>query len=96
MKFGIASCFNITYVCHKGCFPTLFGATSLGYCQFLCRFFTGFTPVLSAISPRVSTMLFAITSLIGAFIVVQLKDIKDEDYTNWKADMQAQRKAKAA
>mmetsp|Transcript_20889 Transcript_20889/g.25653 ORF Transcript_20889/g.25653 Transcript_20889/m.25653 type:complete len:137 (+) Transcript_20889:1386-1796(+) len=47
MKFGIASAFNITYVAHKSCFPVLFATSSLGYCTFICRFFTGFTPILS-------------------------------------------------
>ena len=47
MKFGVASAFNITYVCHSGCFPTLFSTSSLGYCQFICRFFTAFTPMLA-------------------------------------------------
>ena len=87
MKFGIASCFNITYVCHKGCFPTLFATTSMGYCQFMCRFFTAFTPVLSACSPVIAVQLFSITSLIGSVVVLQLRDINDEDYADWKKDM---------
>jgi len=50
MKFGISGAFNITYVCHKGCFPTLFSTTSLGYCTFICQFFTAFTPVMAGVS----------------------------------------------
>ena len=80
MKFGISGCFNITYVCHKGCFPTLFSTTSLGYCTFICRFFTAFTPVMAALDQTWSTGLFAFSSILGAFIVLGLKDIKDSDY----------------
>ena len=47
MKFGLSGCFNITYVCHPECFPTLFASASQGYCQFICRFFTAFTSVLA-------------------------------------------------
>ena len=70
MKFGVASAFNITYVAHNRCFPVLFATTSLGYCTFLCRFFTGFAPILSQVSQRVSTQLFAVTSVIGAITVL--------------------------
>jgi len=50
MKFGIASAFNITYVAHSQFFPTLFASSSLGYTNFICRFFTGFTPMLAQVS----------------------------------------------
>ena len=80
MKFGISGAFNITYVCHKGCFPTLFSTTSLGYCTFICRFFTAFTPVMAQMDPNLSTGLFAVSSTIGAFIVLGLKNINDSDY----------------
>jgi len=80
MKFGIASAFNITYVCHNKCFPVLFATSSLGYCTFLCRFFTGFAPILSQVSQRVSTQLFAVTSVIGAIIVLYIRDIREEDF----------------
>ena len=80
MKFGISSAFNITYVCHKGCFPTLFATSSLGYCTFICRFFTGFTPMLAQVSQRLSTMLFAVSSTIGALVVLGIRNIKEEDY----------------
>lgn len=80
MKFGISGAFNITYVCHKGCFPTLFSATSLGYCTFICRFFTAFTPVMAGLSQSISTGLFAVGSLFATFIVLGLKDINDSDY----------------
>ena len=80
MKFGISSAFNITYVCHKGCFPTLFATSSLGYCTFICRFFTAFTPMLAQVSQSISTVLFAVSSTMGAFIVLKIRDIREEDY----------------
>jgi len=80
MKFGISSAFNITYVCHKGCFPTLFATSSLGYCTFICRFFTAFTPMLAQVSQTISTILFAVSSSIGAVIVLNIRDINEEDY----------------
>lgn len=80
MKFGISSAFNITYVCHKGCFPTLFATSSLGYCTFICRFFTAFTPMLAQVSQLVSTALFAVTSTIAAIIVLYIRQIKESDY----------------
>jgi len=80
MKFGISSAFNITYVCHKGCFPTLFSTTSLGYCTFISRFFTAFTPMLASMDQYASVMLFAVTSTFGAFIVLQIRQINDDDY----------------
>ena len=80
MKFGIASCFNITYVCHKTCFPTLFATTSLGYCTFICRFFTAFTPILSAMDQYFSVLIFTVTSACGAVIVLQLRTISEDDF----------------
>ena len=80
MKFGISGCFNITYVCHPECFPTLFASASQGYCQFICRFFTAFTSVMALMDQTLSTGLFAITSSIGAIIVHGLQTIKDSDY----------------
>ena len=80
MKFGVASAFNITYVCHSGCFPTLFSTSSLGYCQFICRFFTAFTPMLAQVSQQLSMLLFAVSSALGALIVLGICDINEEDY----------------
>ena len=80
MKFGIASAFNITYVCHKSCFPTLFSSSSLGYCTFICRFFTAFTPMLAAMNQQLSIVLFAASSTVGAFIVLGIRKINDDDY----------------
>ena len=72
MKFGISGCFNITYVCHKGCFPTLFSTTSLGYCTFICRFFTAFTPVMAQMDQAISTGLFAFSSTLGGGMIFGL------------------------
>lgn len=83
MKFGISGAFNITYNCHKGCFPTLFSTTSLGYCTFICRFFTAFTPVMAQMDKTISTGIFALSSTFGALIVLGLKKISDDDYP-WK------------
>ncbi len=80
MKFGAASAFNITYVCHSGCFPTLFSTSSLGYCQFICRFFAAFTPMLAQVSQQLSMLLFTTSSAFGAFIVMGIRDIDEEDY----------------
>ena len=80
MKFGISGCFNITYVCHPECFPTLFASASQGYCQFICRFFTAFTSIMALIDQNLSTGLFAITSSIGSLIVLGLRPIKDSDF----------------
>jgi len=80
MKFGISGAFNITYVCHKGCFPTLFSTTSLGYCTFICQFFTAFTPVMAGVSQSLSMGLFTCSSIVATFIVLYLRDINDKDY----------------
>ena len=80
MKFGIASAFNITYIAHTGCFPTLFSTSALGLCTFLCRVFTAASPVIAAMDQTLSVVIFATTSLLGAFIVLALRDINEEDY----------------
>ena len=80
MKFGISSCFNITYVAHKSSFPTLFSTSSLGFCTFLCRFFTAFTPMMAIMDHNFSVSLFAITTILGSVIVLGVRKINDEDY----------------
>ena len=80
MKFGISSAFCVVYVCHKRCFPTLFATTSLGYCNFVCRFFTAFTPMLAQVSQTMSSQLFALSSTLGAFLVLCLHQIREQDY----------------
>ena len=79
MKFGVSMAFNITYVCHSGCFPTLFASSSFGYCQFICRFFTAFTPMVAQVSQRASMVLFAVSSSLGALILQGLIDIDGDD-----------------
>ena len=88
MKFGIASSFNITYVAHKQYFPVLFATTSLGYTNFICRIFTGFTPILSQVSQTISTQLFAFSSVVGAIIVLFLREIREEDFKYGKAKVE--------
>ena len=83
MKFGIASAFNITYIAHKGCFPTLFSTSALGFCTFLCRVFTALSPILAAVNQSLSIILFALTTMIAAFVVLVLRDIDENDYTDW-------------
>ena len=48
-KFGIASAFNIVYVAHNSVFPTMFAASSLGFCNFLARMFTIASPLLAKV-----------------------------------------------
>ena len=48
-KFGISCAFNIVYIAHGTVFPTMFAATSLGFCNFLARTFTIASPLLAKI-----------------------------------------------
>ena len=48
-KFGISSAFNIIYISHARMFPTLFAATSFGFCNFLARVFTIASPLVSQV-----------------------------------------------
>ena len=94
MKFGIESTFNIVYICHKDCFPTLFQSTSLGYCNFICRVFTAFSPMLARVSPFASTAVFTTSCLIGSGIVYGLRDINEDDY-QYDRQASGSRKVKA-
>ena len=48
-KFGISSAFTINYLCNLELFPVLFAATALGFCTFLARLFTIFSPEVAEI-----------------------------------------------
>ena len=46
-KFGVTCCFNINFVANAYFFPVLFAATALGICNFLARFVSSFSFVVS-------------------------------------------------
>ena len=68
-KFGISSAFNILYVSHPSVFPTLFGATALGMCNFVTRIFTAISPIMAQIEQPLPIAAFIVLSMIGTIIV---------------------------
>ena len=66
-KFGVTATFNINFVANSYFFPTLFAATAMGVCNFLARFFTSFSFVISEMSEPTPMYLF--TGLCGLTMV---------------------------
>ena len=93
MKFGMSSATNLCYIGHKGCFPTLFATSSFGYCNFLGRVVSMGSSVSAQLSQSYSTGLFAISSTLGAFIVLNLRKIKESDY-KYEAETEPQSQKK--
>ena len=62
-KLGIASTFIVNYLSLEKLFPTLFCATAAGFCNFLARLATIFSPMIAEISPPLPNMI-----LLGVLI----------------------------
>lgn len=48
-QFGTSACFNACFMSGLDLFPVLFSGTAFGFCNFLARFFTFFSPQLAEI-----------------------------------------------
>ena len=48
-QFGVSAAFNACFMSSLDLFPTLFSGTAFGFCNFLARFFTFFSPQLAEI-----------------------------------------------
>ena len=57
-KFGITCVFNVCYAANSYFFPTLFAATAMGVCNFLARFFSSFSFVVSQLEEPLPMYLF--------------------------------------
>lgn len=80
IQFGISGAYNLIYVCHQDCFPTLFSTSSFGYCMFMCRLASAVTPIIvKHVSQQVSLALFTVSSLIAAALVLRTRQVSDED-----------------
>lgn len=78
-KFGVTCTFNINFVANSYFFPTLFAATAMGICNFLARFFTSFSFVISSMDQPTPLILFtSICGLTGiaSFFLQTAKDKK--------------------
>jgi len=72
-KFGIASSFNIVYVCNIDVFPTLFQATSFGIVNFGARLASVFAPQVAELNEPWPMLSFVTTAIIAAFLVIFLR-----------------------
>ena len=66
-KFGVTCTFNINFVANSYFFPTLFAATALGVCNFLARFVSAFSFVISQLDEPIPMICF--TVLCGITVV---------------------------
>ena len=80
-KLGISAAFNILYVCHKSQFPTLFASTSLGYCAMISNLGCSFMPQVAQMAQPLPMVGFTATTLVGAFLILNLKTIDQAKYT---------------
>lgn len=56
-KLGVASTFIVNYLSLEKLFPTLFCATAAGFCNFVARLATIFSPMIAEISPPLPNMI---------------------------------------
>ena len=71
-KFGVAICFCVVYIAHAAIFPTMFAATSFGFCNFMARAFSAASPILAELEQPVPMICFAaaagVASVLACFI----------------------------
>ena len=72
-KGGISSAFTVNYLCNLDLFPVLFAATALGFCTFLARLFTIFSPEVAEIQSLLPMILFSSLSLVTMFTSMFLR-----------------------
>lgn len=72
-KFGISLAFTINYLSNLDLFPVLFAATALGFCNFLARLFTIFSPEVAEIQSLLPMILFASLSIVTMFTSMFLR-----------------------
>ena len=71
-KFGISCAFNIIYIANSYFFPVLFAASALGYCNFLSRFFSSISFIISRMDEPLPMILFTVLcsiATIAAFLL---------------------------
>ena len=67
-KFGVASSFCIVYIAHASIFPTMFAATSFGFCNFMARAFSAASPILAELEQPVPMICFAATAGVASVL----------------------------
>ena len=72
-KFGISLAFTVNYLCNLDLFPVLFAATALGFCNFLARLFTIFSPEVAEIQSLLPMILFSSFSIVTMFTSMLLR-----------------------
>ena len=72
-KFGIAFTFLINYLVVIELFPTLFRATSAGFCNFSGRLFTIAAPIVAEMNQPTPWLIFLITCSIAGLSATFLK-----------------------
>ena len=74
-KFGVAICFCVVYIAHATLFPTMFAATSFGFCNFMARAFSAASPIIAELEQPVPMICFAVAagvaSVLSGFIQVR-------------------------
>ena len=75
-KFGVASSFCIVFIAHASIFPTMFAATSFGFCNFMARAFSAVAPLLAEVDQPVPMICFTAAAGIacGLSFFIQVKD----------------------
>ena len=72
-KFGMASNFNIIYVCNADVFPVLFCATAMGVCSFLARIFSAISPLISTIPQPTPMWIFCCVAILAGVLVLWVR-----------------------
>ena len=74
-RFGISCAYNVVYLANSSLFPVLFASTALGYCSFLNRIFSAFSPFLVNLEEPWPIVIFTVMALISGIISMWLKEL---------------------
>ena len=80
-KFGVASSFRIVFITHASIFPTMFAATSFGFCNFMARAFSAVAPLLAEVDQPVPMICFTAAAGIACGLSFLIQ-VKEDDNTN--------------
>ena len=75
-KFGVASSFCVVFIAHASIFPTMFAATSFGFCNFMARATSAVAPLLAEVAQPVPMICFTAAAAIACVLsfLIQVKD----------------------
>ena len=89
-KFGVAICFCVVYIAHAAIFPTMFAATSFGFCNFMARAFSAASPILAELEQPVPMICFAaaagVACVLACFIELREDTEVEETKSRWTGE----------